>query len=116
MKNLGILAGIVLVLLVFGAGSAGLLPGLPVITQTSDPNASVSAVTPEQANQFIFFVVFVLINVIGAGLTIAILFWFLGRATSNARRIPNAPVAVLNRTRAAELTTPENASLPDKTA
>lgn len=97
MKKLGILAVIVVILLVFGAGSARLLPGLPVLVQTADPNASVMAATSEQANQLFFFVIFVLINLIGAGVTIALLMWFLGRATSYARTTENKPMPVLNR-------------------
>lgn len=116
MKNLGILIVIVVILLAFGAGSAGLLPGLPIITQTADPNASMAQATPEQANQLFFWVVFVLVNLIGAGVTIALLMWFLGRSTSRVRSMPNKPPAILNRSRPATLASGDtSAQLPEKT-
>lgn len=115
MKNLGILAFIVIVLLIFGAGSAGLLPKAPVIVQTLDPNASITIATPEQANQLFFFIVFVIINLVGAGATIALLFWFLGRATNNARSLPKTPPPFLNRSKAIALPTTDAAQLTDKT-
>jgi hypothetical protein len=116
VRNLGILAVIVIILLVFGAGSAGILPKAPVIMQTTDPNASVTMATPEQANQLFFFIVFVIINLVGAGATIAVLFWFLGRATNNARSLPNTPPPFLNRKKAIALPTTDGAQLPDKTS
>ncbi len=97
MKRLGVLAGFVILLTVFGAGSAGLLPSLPFLVQTADPNASPMMATPEQANQFVFWVIFVLINRIGAGVSLALVMWFLGRATNHARNLPNNPPAILNR-------------------
>jgi hypothetical protein len=97
VRKLGILVGVVILLTVFGAGSAGLLPSLPFLVQTTDPNASPMMATPEQANQFIFWVVFVIINLIGAGVTLTLVMWFLGRATNHARSLPNNPPAVLNR-------------------
>jgi uncharacterized SAM-binding protein YcdF (DUF218 family) len=95
-KGLGTLVVLMAILLFFGAGSAGLLPPLPILTQTTDPNANPTMVTPEQANQFVFFVIFVLVNLIGAGGTIALLLWFLGRATSHARSQENQPNPLLN--------------------
>lgn len=97
MKKLGILAGFVLLLTIFGAGSAGLLPELPFLVQTDDPNASAMMATPEQANQLVFWVIFVLINLIGAGVTLTVVMWFLGRATNHARNLPNNPPPFLNR-------------------
>jgi hypothetical protein len=97
VRKLGILAGFVILLTVFGAGSAGLLPSVPFLVQTADPNASPMMATPEQANQLLFWIVFVLINLIGAGVTLTIVMWFLGRATNHARNLPNNPPAILNR-------------------
>lgn len=105
MRKLGVLAGFVLILTVFGAVSAGLVPGLPFLVQTDDPNASTMMATAEQANQLVFWVIFVLINLIGAGVTLTIVMWFLGRATNHARSLPNNPPAFLNRQ-------PEGESLP----
>lgn len=91
MKQYLAVMGVVIVLLIAGgAVSSGLidLSGLQII-QTTDPNASVFEATPEQANQFFFWVVFVLINLIGAGLTLALLFWLGSRAVERAKAMPN---------------------------
>lgn len=90
MKALGTLAVLVVILLVGGAISSGLVPSLPLITQSVDPNASVAHATPEQANQLFFWIIFVVVNVLGAGITIAVLIWFGSRAVVNARAMPNA--------------------------
>jgi hypothetical protein len=111
VKKLVILVGFVILLTVFGAGSAGLLPSLPFLVQTTDPNASPMMATPEQANQLVFWVVFVIINLIGAGVTLALVMWFLGRATNHARSLPNNPPAVLNRSAEGEKL-PANAEAP----
>jgi hypothetical protein len=91
VKNLGTLIVIVVILLVFGAASANLIPKAPVLVQTTDPNGSVLQATPEQANQIGFWVVFVLVNLIGAGVTLGLVFWFLGRGTSSVRGVENQP-------------------------
>lgn len=116
MKNLGILIGIVLLLVVFGAISARLAPSAPVLVQTADPNGSVLAATPEQANQLFFWIVFVLINLVGAGVTLALVMWFLGRSINHARALPNNPPALLNRSSAQQLASSDATQLPDKTA
>lgn len=79
------------ILLIGGAVSSGLVPSAPVLVQSVDPNASVMQATPEQANQLVFWVIFVTINVLGAGLTIAGLVWLGSRAIENAKATPNAP-------------------------
>jgi len=84
------LAIFVIILLVGGAFSSGLIPSAPVLTQSIDPNASVMAVTSEQANQLVFWVIFVLVNVIGVGVTIAVLIWLGSRAVKNAKAMPKA--------------------------
>ncbi|MCS6834553.1 MAG: hypothetical protein NZ750_00860 [Anaerolineae bacterium] len=98
MKQYLTVMGVVVALLIAGgAVSSGLidLSGLQII-QTNDPNASAFEATPEQANQFFFWIIFVIINVIGAGLTLALLFWLGNRAVERAKALPNpdgAPVA-----------------------
>lgn len=75
MKRLGILAGFVVILLVGGVITSGILPEFPVIIQSLNPDASVFEATPEQANLFFIWVGFVIVNLVGAGLTLAALFW-----------------------------------------
>lgn len=94
MRALAILAFLVVVMLAGGAFTARILPDAPTIIQTTDPNASVFAATPEQANQLFFWVIFVVVNVVGAGLTLAGLIWLGSRSVDAARRQPNAGVAL----------------------
>lgn len=87
MKRYMAVMGVVFILLVAGGAiSSGLidLSGLAII-QTADPNASAFEATPEQANQFFFWIVFVLVNVVGAGLTLALVFWLGSRSVAQAR-------------------------------
>lgn len=58
---------------------------IPVIQQTENPSGQVSTVLPWKAEQFFLLVGFVLVNVIGIGLTIALIMWFLDRGVRNAR-------------------------------
>lgn len=58
------------------------------IIQTTNPNASVFDATPEQAAQIIIWIAFVLFNLVGAGVTLALLFWFGSRAVARARAMP----------------------------
>jgi hypothetical protein len=53
------------------------IPGSMV--QTDDPEASVFVATEWQAQQFFLLVGFLLFNLIGIGVTIAIIMWFLSR-------------------------------------
>jgi len=89
-QYLAVMGVVVVILIAGGALSSGLidLSGLQII-QTADPNASVFEATPEQANQFFFWVVFVIINLIGAGLTLALVFWLGSRAVAQAKALPN---------------------------
>ena len=65
------------------------IEAVPDTALTQD--ASVFQATPEQANQFIIWVVFVLVNVIGAGLTLALLFWFGNREVKVVSQMPDRP-------------------------
>lgn len=89
-RGLLILAGLV-ALIIFGGGlTSQLLTEAPIIIQSENPDASVFKATPEQANQFIIWVVFVLVNVVGAGLTLALIFWGGNKQVATARAMPNA--------------------------
>jgi hypothetical protein len=88
----GLLLLIVLLALMLGGGAltANLLTDAPTIIQSTDPNASVFEATPEQAAQFIFWVFFVLFNLVGAGATIAFLMWRGNVEVRRANAMPKA--------------------------
>ncbi len=79
MRRLGILAGIFIVLLGGGAITSNLLTSDLAMQQTTNPSGSVLTATPDQAAAFIVIVGFIIVNVIGAGLTLALVFWLLNR-------------------------------------
>ena len=90
-RSLSILVFLVIIMLIGGVLTSGLINGVPTIIQTDNPDASVFQATPEQANQFIIWVVFVLVNVVGAGLTLAFVFWFGNREVKVVSQMPNQP-------------------------
>lgn len=79
MKRLGILATVLVVLLAGGAISANLLTSDLTIQQTTNPSGNVLTATPDQATAFILIVGFVIVNVLGAGITLGVVFWLLNR-------------------------------------
>ena len=86
MKRLGILAGIFIVLFGGGAITANLLSSDLAIRQSTNPSADALTATPDQAAAFIVIVGFIIVNVIGAGLTIALVFWLLNRQVTVVRQ------------------------------
>lgn len=84
-----ILAGLVVLVIAGGVLTAGIGAGIPTIIQSTDPAASPFAATPEQANLFLFWIAFVIFNLVGAGLTIALIFWFLSREVKVVNEMPN---------------------------
>lgn len=86
MKRLGILASIFIVLLAGGAITSNLLSSDLAIKQTLNPSASALTATPDQAAAFILVVGFVIMNVVGAGLTLALVFWLLNRQVTVVRQ------------------------------
>jgi len=84
-----ILAGLVVLVIAGGVLTAGVGSGIPTIIQSTDPSASPFAATPEQANLFLFWIAFVIFNLVGAGVTIALLFWFLNWQVKTANETPN---------------------------
>ncbi|MBC7871557.1 MAG: hypothetical protein H7Y09_12015 [Chitinophagaceae bacterium] len=97
MKQLTFLV-VVLIILVggglltsqFSTSDASLLP---VIKQTDNPSGSVSEVVPWKAEQFFLLVGFVLVNMIGIGATLALIFWVLDRGVKNAKATTSSSVA-----------------------
>lgn len=93
-----------LIVMIAGAGlTSQIAPSVPTMIQTADPNGSVFEATPIQAGQFIFWVGFVLVNVVGAGLTIAGLLWLGNREVTKAKAMPTR----------AELNAEEGDALPE---
>ncbi len=86
MRRLSILAGIFIILLAGGAITSNLLSSDLVIQQTTNPNGDALTATPDQAAAFILIVGFIIVNVIGAGLTLALVFWLLNRQLAFARQ------------------------------
>ncbi len=86
MRRLSILAGIFIILLAGGAITSNLLSSDLVLQQTTNPNGDALTATPDQAVAFILIVGFIIVNVIGAGLTLALVFWLLNRQLAFARQ------------------------------
>ncbi len=90
MKALGIVALVLIVLLAGGAITSNLLSSDLAIQQTTDPSGDFLTATPDQAAAFILVTGFIIFNVIGAGLTLMLVFWLLNRQVSAARQQSNA--------------------------
>ncbi len=90
MKQLGALALILVILLGGGAISSNLLNSDLTIRQTLDPSGDALTATPDQAVAFMLVVGFVITNVIGAGLTLALVFWLLNRQVTVVRQESSA--------------------------
>lgn len=86
MKRLGVLAGIFIVLLGGGAITSNLFSSNLAIQQTLNPSGSALTATPDQAAAFLLIVGFIIMNVVGAGLTIALVFWLLNRQVTVVRQ------------------------------
>lgn len=90
MQRLALLIVILIVLIGGGALSTQLLNGdassFPAaVIQTSDIESSVFQAAPWQAQQFFLFVGFLVFNLLGIGITIALILWFLNRGVARAR-------------------------------
>jgi hypothetical protein len=69
-----------LIVLLAGGGLTSLLIAggaqmIPILTQTGAPDASPVTMLPWKANQFFILVGFVLFNLVGIAITLAIIFW-----------------------------------------
>ena len=86
MKSLGALALVFVILLGGGAITSNMLNSDLTIRQTLNPSGDALTATPDQAVAFMLVVGFVIVNVIGAGLTLALVFWLLNRQVTVVRR------------------------------
>ena len=86
MKALGTVALVLLILLAGGAITSNMLSSDLAIQQTTDPSGDFLTATPDQAVAFILVTGFIIFNVIGAGLTLMIVFWLLNRQVTAVRQ------------------------------
>lgn len=99
MRRLAILAFVLLLLIVGGgltariASQGGTLQVPAVIRTTSDPDASVLDMTPWKAEQLFLVIGFILFNLIGAAVTVTIVFWLLHRQVKRAKAEGSAAAA-----------------------
>ena len=77
---LGIVIGILIVGGAFTIASTG-DPGnlIPFVQQSNNPSASTASIESWQAEQFFMLVTFLLFNLIGIGMTLAGIFYFISR-------------------------------------
>lgn len=90
MKALGTMVLVLGILLAGGAITSNLLSSDLAIQQTTDPSGDFLTATPDQAVAFILVTGFILFNVLGAGLTLMIVFWLLNRQVTAVRRESSA--------------------------
>lgn len=86
MKALGAVAVILIILLGGGAITSNLLSSDLAIQQTTDPSGDFLTATPDQAVAFLLVTGFIIFNVLGAGLTLMIVFWLLNLAVTRVRQ------------------------------
>jgi hypothetical protein len=60
-----------------------------VIRSTDNPDASVMDMTPWKAEQLFLVIGFILFNLIGAGVTVAVVFWLLHRGVKQVKAQDN---------------------------
>ncbi|MCU0510933.1 MAG: hypothetical protein MUE40_00005, partial [Anaerolineae bacterium] len=73
------------------------LSGL-LIVQSTDPNASPFSAPPQQAMQIVVWVGFVLFNIVGFALTLALFFWLMNRSLARNRAGTGATPAATDKT------------------
>ena len=94
MRRLAIVAGVVIVLVIGGGLTSQIIAGGQhslFITQSSTPDASTLAAAPWQSEQLVLFVGFILFNLIGMGVTIMIVMWFLHWGLKRSEANSSAP-------------------------
>ncbi len=86
MKALGTVGIVLLVLLAGGAITSNLLSSDFAIRQTNDPSGDFLTATPDQALAFLLVTGFIIFNVLGAGLTVMLVFWLLNWQVKEVRQ------------------------------
>ena len=88
MKKVAFVAGVVLLLLIGGGLTSQILigGGRPLLLKQSViPDASTLAAAPWQTEQLVIFIGFILFNLIGMAVTIAVVMWFLHRGVKQSQ-------------------------------
>jgi hypothetical protein len=90
VKRLGIIVVLLIVLLIGGGLTTQLISSgdsgpLPVLRTTANPEASVSEMVPWKAEQLFLIIGFILFNLIGMAVTIALVVWLIDRAIRKGR-------------------------------
>lgn len=91
MRRLAILVFVILLLIIGGGltaqiASQGGTATFPwTIRTTNDPDASVMDMTPWKAEQLFLLIGFILFNLIGAAVTVAVVFWLLHREVKRVK-------------------------------
>ncbi len=92
MKRLALTA-VVVVLLLAGGGLTSLLQGGGLdsffIVQSTAADSSVLTAAPWQTEQLLFLSGFLLVNLLGMGITLGIVFWLLHRGVKRAAAAGN---------------------------
>jgi hypothetical protein len=110
MKRVAFIIGALLLLIIGGGltaqiGQQGTRDAIPVfVVQTENPDASVFDSVPWKAEQLVLLVGFLLFNLIGMGLTIALVIWFLSRQVKSVQGNVPAPRPAAADAEAAETT------------
>jgi hypothetical protein len=108
MRRVAFILGALLLLIIGGGLTAqiaqqGGRDAIPVfVIQTENPDASVFESRPWKAEQLVLLVGFVLFNLIGMGLTIALVMWFLSRGVKSVKGGAEEPPARAADSEAAE--------------
>lgn len=93
MKRLALLA-VMMILLLAGGGLTHMLLGGGLdsffIVQSTSPDSSVLTAAPWQTEQLLLMVGFLVVNLLGMGVTLGIVFWLLHRGVRRASATANA--------------------------
>ena len=81
---------VLIILLLAGGGLTSLLIAtggnvLPILQQVGAPDASPTTVLPWKANQFFILVSFVLFNLVGIAVTLAVVMWVIDRGVKRSK-------------------------------
>ena len=87
-RGVALLAFLVIVTIIGGVLTSGMGIELPFIKQTAEPMASVFEAPGEKALWLLAMIGFIIVNVLGAGLTMAFVFWLLNREVKIANSMP----------------------------
>jgi len=103
VKRFGIVIGLLVLLLIGGALTSLLIANngggvLPILQQVGSPEASRTDMTQWKANQLFALVGFLLFNLIGIAVTIAVVLWLLDRGIRRSKSAPAAQTAPARKT------------------